>query len=76
MLKKLTITIDEEVYEGLRSSIGERKISRFIENLVRPHVLHSDLEAAYREMALDKKREKEADEWIEGFIGDIDDAER
>jgi len=39
MQKKLTVTIDEEVYEGLRTVIGPRKISRFIEDLVRPHVV-------------------------------------
>ena len=30
MQKKLTITIDEEVYEGLHKTIGPRKISRYI----------------------------------------------
>ena len=39
MQKKLTVTIDEEVYEGLRTVIGPRKISRFIQDLVRPHVV-------------------------------------
>src|SRR4030066_415896 len=29
MHKKLTVTIDEEVYEGLRKTIGPRKISKF-----------------------------------------------
>jgi len=38
MQKKLTVTIDEEVYEGLREVIGPRKISRFIEDLVRPQL--------------------------------------
>jgi mRNA interferase MazF len=38
MQKKLTITLDEEVYEGLHSVIGRRKISQFIESVVRPHV--------------------------------------
>ena len=51
MQKKLTITVDERVYEGLQSVIGRRKISQFIESLVRPHVVKSGLEAAYREMA-------------------------
>jgi predicted CopG family antitoxin len=37
MQKKLTVTIDEEVYNGLRAVIGPGKISRFIEELVRPH---------------------------------------
>ena len=33
MRKKLTITIDEEVYEGLRKVIGPRHISSFLESL-------------------------------------------
>lgn len=71
MHKKLTITLDEEVYEALHTTIGNRKISQFIENLVKPHVLHQDLEDAYREMALDKAREHEATTWCEGVVGDI-----
>ena len=39
MQKKLTVTVDEEVYEGLHKTIGPRKISKFIEELVRPHVV-------------------------------------
>jgi predicted CopG family antitoxin len=76
MQKKLTVTIDEEVYEGLRTVIGPRKISRFIEELVRPHVVKKDMYAAYREMAADQIRESEAFEWAEGTIGDLSDEER
>lgn len=65
MQKKLTVTIDEEVYKGLHKTIGPRKISKFIEELVRPHVIRPNLELAYAEMAKDKKREKEAMEWAE-----------
>ena len=75
MQKKLTVTINEEVYEGLRTVIGPRKISRFIEDLVRPHVLKKDMYAAYKEMAADKIRESEALEWTEATIGDIYDDE-
>ena len=60
MRKKLTITIDERVYEGLHTVIGRRRISRFIEDLVRPLVLSPDLEAAYREMAREEKREAQS----------------
>ena len=70
MQKKLTITIDEQVYEGLYQVVGPRRISRFIENLVRPHVLYPDLEAAYAEMAHDEKREQTALEWAEATVGD------
>ena len=76
MHKKLTITIDEKVYKGLYATIGEGKISQFIENLVKPHVLHQDLELAYLDMALDEAREHEAMAWSEGIIGDINDAKR
>ena len=65
MQKKLTLTIDEDVYKGLHKTIGPRKISKFIEELVRPHVVHPELEAAYAEMARDREREKEATEWAE-----------
>ncbi len=72
MLKKLTITMDEEVYEGLYKVVGPRKISRFLQELARPHVLVKNIEKAYRQMSKDEAREKEALEWSEGLIGDID----
>ena len=72
MQKKLTITVDEEVYAGLHKVIGPRKISRFVQEIVRPHVVRPDYEAAYAEMAKDKKREKEALEWAENTFKDID----
>jgi predicted CopG family antitoxin len=71
MQKKLTVTIDEEVYEGLREVIGPRKISRFIEDLVRPYVTRKDIYAAYKEMAADEVRESEALEWAEATFGDL-----
>jgi predicted CopG family antitoxin len=70
MNRKLTITVSEEVYEGLRRRIGRRRISQFIERLARPHVVPDDIEAAYREMAADQAREQEALEWSEGLIVD------
>jgi predicted CopG family antitoxin len=73
MQKKLTITVDEEVYEGLYKIVGPRKISKFVQELVRPHVVRPNLESAYAEMAKDKKREKEAIEWAEVTFKDIND---
>ena len=72
MQKKLTVTVDEEVYNGLRKIIGPRKISKFIEELVRPHVVQPNLESAYAEMARDKSREKEALDWAEVTFKDVD----
>ena len=76
MQKKLTVTIDEEVYEGLRQVIGPRKISHFIEDLVRPHVTKKDIYTAYQEMAADEVRESEALEWAEATFGDVNYEER
>jgi predicted CopG family antitoxin len=70
MQKKLTITIDEAIYNKLHSVIGNRKISKFIENLVRPYVSNNELTLAYRQMASDITEEQEADEWIEGLVSD------
>lgn len=70
MRRKLTITIDEAVYEGLHRRIGRRRISRFLEDLARPHVVDEALEEAYRAMAADERREADAVEWAEGVIGD------
>ena len=48
-----------------------RKISRFIQELVRPHVVRPNLESAYEEMAKDGKREQEAMEWTETTFKDV-----
>ncbi len=76
MQKKLTITVDEEVYKGLHAIVGRRRISRFIQDLVRPRISQQHLEAAYEEMARDEKREAEALAWSEGTVGDVADETR
>ncbi len=76
MQKKLTITIDEQVYEGLYRVVGAGRISRFIEKLVRPYVLPHELDNAYAQMAQDTEREAEALEWSEALISDANDETR
>ena len=71
MHKKLTITLDKQVYEGLHQVVGRGNISKFIESLVRPHVIGTDLEADYRQMAQDEERERQALDWAENTIGDV-----
>ena len=71
MQKKLTITVDERVYAGLHQVVGRHKISKFIESLVRPHVISADLLSAYREMGADEAREAEALEWAEVTVSDV-----
>lgn len=66
MHRKLTITLDDDVYQALHQRVGRGSISALIEGLVRTHVLgEDDLAALYREAAADAEREREALEWIE-----------
>lgn len=74
MAKKLTILIDDAVYDGLHRVVGRGGISKFLENLARPHVAQSDLSEQYRLAARDPAREKEAHEWVEGLSRDVDEA--
>jgi len=73
MTKKLTITVDAEVYDGLHRVIGRRRISRFLNDLARSHVVGEDLARGYAAMAADEAREREADAWSEGLIADVAD---
>jgi predicted CopG family antitoxin len=70
MQRRMTISIDQAVYEGLVKVIGRRKISRFLENLARPHVVPDELESGYQAMAADTQREEEARIWCESLIQD------
>jgi predicted CopG family antitoxin len=74
--RRMTITLDEVVYEGLQRRIGKRRISQFIEELVRPHVLDTSLDDGYRAMAADKDREAEALEWCNALAKDLSDETR
>jgi len=76
MHKRMTITLDEAVYEGLYRTVGKRRISQFIEDLVRPHVLGTSLDDGYRAMAADEEREMEAREWSNALVKDISDEAR
>ncbi|MBS0640502.1 MAG: addiction module antitoxin [Proteobacteria bacterium] len=73
MAKKLTITVDADVYAGLHDVIGRRRISRFLNDLARPHVVRHGLEAGYAEMAADEAREAEAEAWSEALLADVAD---
>jgi predicted CopG family antitoxin len=71
MHKKMTISLDEAVYEGLYRTIGRRRMSQFIEDLLRPHVLDSSLDAGYKAMAAERERESEAKEWCDALAKDM-----
>ena len=71
MHRRMTITLDEAVYEGLYRMVGKRRISQFIETLVRPHVMDTTLDDGYQAMAADQAREAEAMEWCNALAEDI-----
>ena len=70
MARKLTITVGEDVYQGLSAKVGPRRISRFLDDLAKPPVTEHALLAGYRAMAADGIREDEAAEWADALIGD------
>ena len=71
MHKRMTITLDEAVYDGLYRTIGKRQISQFIEDLLRPHVMDTALDEGYRAMAADTAREANAQEWSNALAKDM-----
>lgn len=75
-MKKLTITIEDNIYRGLHAIIGRGNISRFLANLARPHVVPKELEEEYKKMAAEEAREEEAAEWSESLISDVQDEPR
>ena len=70
MAKKLTILVDDDIYRGLHEVVGPRRISRFLNDLARPHVAARDTAAGYAAMAADAEREADAREWIEGLVAE------
>ena len=71
MHKRMTITLDEAVYDGLWRTVGKRRMSQFIEDLVRPHVITSALDDGYKAMAADHEREADAMEWCNALSKDM-----
>jgi hypothetical protein len=69
-MRKLTLTVDDDVYEGLHAVVGAGRISRFVNDLVRPLVSEQALLEGYRAMVADKDREAQAQEWCDALIAD------
>ncbi|WP_297450786.1 hypothetical protein [Ferrovum sp.] len=76
MHKKMTISLDESVYDGLYRTVGRRHMSQFIEDLLRPHVLGSALDDGYKAMAADQEREADAMVWCNTLGVDMADEAR
>jgi hypothetical protein len=73
MRRRIIITIDEAVYDGLVRVIRRCKISQFLKDLARLHVMQDDLPSAYQAMAADTERECEALGWSNALIRDVAD---
>ena len=71
MHRRMTITLDEVVYDGLYRTIGKRRMSQFIEDLLRPHVLDTALDDGYKAMAADAEREADAQAWCNALAKDM-----
>jgi predicted CopG family antitoxin len=78
MQRQMTITVDETVYEALRSIPEQHSISDFLADMVRMREMEQmqrrayaeaepELEAGYRAMAADEEYERNAKEWINGL---------
>ena len=64
MQKKLTLSIDAEIYEALHKPGGKRKIGRFIENLVRPHLASLEVFGAADQPVSDEEPESVVLPWV------------
>ena len=76
MARKLTILLDDRVYERLHAVAGKRRVGRLVEQLVRDRFLREDLDTAYAALAADERREAEALDWAEATLEDVDDEAR
>ena len=71
--KKLTVLIEADVYRALQKQVGRGNIGRFLSDVARPHLLSQEaLREGYKKMAADKEYNREALEWTEAMIGDLD----
>lgn len=71
MARELVITLPDDVYDELRRRAGQDDIGSYIARLVgRPILTDEASEAAYRAMAADEERERDALEWIEAETDD------
>ena len=62
MQKRMTVTQDETVYDGLMRAVSWGKVSQFLESLARPHALNVLMDDRYRAMSRDSQHEAEASE--------------
>ena len=69
----LSVKINAQLYQQLKSQIGKGKISEFVERTLTEKLAEKDkeLELAYQEIAQDKKRWKLTKEWEKAALSDL-----
>ena len=72
MSKRVNLYIQDEVlWENFTNLVGRGNISKWIENMIKPLVDKSNLANSYKDMAKDKEREEEANDWVNGTFADV-----
>jgi predicted CopG family antitoxin len=72
MQRQMTISVEEDVYNILAPLMAQKTLGEYISNLVHSRNKPQTLEEAYKAMAADTEREKEAQEWCNGYFGPAD----
>ena len=76
MQRKITLSIEEEIYRKLRFLIPKRKMSKFVEEALKEKIerlkveIEEPIEEGFKMMGKDKEREKEALEWSEAGMSE------
>ena len=74
MQRKITLSIEGEIYRKLRFLIPKRKMSKFVEEALKEKIerlkLEEPIEEGFKMMGKDKEREKEALEWSEAGMSE------
>ena len=81
MARRLTVTVSDEVYDGLHRRVGRGRIGQFLDELARPHVIEpqgddpgeQEMAEAYRsaaaEEAADPALARETRAWLGADFG-------
>lgn len=75
-MAKLTIEISEDVYRHLLAGRSQSDINALIESLLRPQIMHADLDQGYADMARYEAENPDADDWSDDHLKDCVDASR
>lgn len=69
----LSVKINTQLYQQLKTQIGKGKISEFVERTLTEKLAEKDkeLELAYKEIAQDKKRWKLTKQWEKAALSDL-----